>query len=207
VAWENVSVGWLEKVRTELRDLLKFLASIPNRRFVVDIEDITTDDGTVEGITPRVTYKQSVLDFLTQNRDLPVLKKIYNIEQLTGADFAELERILWKELGSREDYDRYTKGMVCGENVAIFLRSVMGVDRKEAVRRFSDFISGSELNAEQEDFLNTIISYVCENGDITKEVVVNDAPFDERLNVFTPFMLPLAKYVDNLHEVVMPDVG
>lgn len=207
VAWENVSVGWLEKVRTELRDLLKFLASIPNRRFVVDIEDITTDDGTVEGITPRVTYKQSVLDFLTQNRDLLVLKKIYNIEQLTGADFAELERILWKELGSREDYDRYTKGMVCGENVAIFLRSVMGIDRKEAVRRFSDFISGSELNAEQEDFLNTIISYVCENGDITKEVVVNDAPFDERLNVFTPFMLPLAKYVDNLHEVVMPDVG
>lgn len=207
VAWENVSLPWLEKVRNDLRDLLKFLVGPEMPWFSVNIEDTVSDEGTVEGITPRVTYKQSVLDFLAQNRDLPVLKKIYNMEQLTGADFAELERILWKELGSREDYDRYTKGMVCGTNVAIFLRSVLGVDRKEAVRRFSDFISGSELNAEQEDFLNTIISYVCENGDITKEVVVNEAPFDERLTVFIPYMLPLAKYVDNLHEVVMPDVG
>ena len=207
VAWENVNVGWLEKVRVELRDLLKFLIGTPNQRFVVDIEDVTSDEGTVEGITPRVSYKQSVLDFLAQNRDLPVLKKIYNMEKLTGADFVELERILWKELGSKEDYDKYTKGMVCGANVAIFIRSVMGVDRKGAVRRFSEFISGSELNAEQEDFLHTIISYVCENGDITKEIVVNEAPFDERLNVFAPYMLPLAKYIDNIHEVVLPDVG
>ncbi len=207
VAWENVSLPWLEKVRNDLRELLKFLVGKGKETFIVDIVDIITDDGMDEGITPRVSYRQSVLDFLAQNRDLPVLQKIYNMEQLTAADFAKLERILWKELGSRADYDRYTEGMVCGTNVAIFLRSVLGVDRKEAVRRFSDFISGSELNAEQEDFLNTIISYVCENGDITKEVVVNEAPFDEKLSVFTPYMLPLAKYVDNLHEVVMPDVG
>ena len=94
--------------------------------------------------------------------------------------------------------------MTCGNNVAIFIRSMVGVDRQNAMRRFSDFISGNELNAEQEDFLNTIISYVSENGDITKEIVVNEAPFDERLSVFTPYMLPLANYVDTLHNVVMP---
>jgi type I restriction enzyme R subunit len=43
------------------------------------------------------------------------------MEQLTGTDIVELERILWKELGSKEDYDRYTKGMACGSNVAIFI--------------------------------------------------------------------------------------
>ena len=89
-------------------------------------------------------------------------------------------------------------------SVAIFIRSMVGVDRQNAMKRFSDFISGNELNAEQEDFLNTIISYVSENGDITKEIVVNEAPFDERLSVFTPYMLPLAKYVDTLHNVVWP---
>lgn len=97
--------------------------------------------------------------------------------------------------------------MPCGSNVAIFIRSMVGVDRKNAVRRFSDFISGHELNAEQEDFLMTIIAYVCENGDITKEIVVNEAPFDERLSVFTPYMLPLAKYIDNIHSVIIPKIA
>lgn len=203
VAWENVNLKWLEKVRLDLRDLLKFLDR-EGRCFIVDIEDTISDDGEEAGITPRVSYRQSVLDFLASHRDLPVLQKIQNIEQLTETDFAELERILWKELGSQDDYKRCTVGMTCGNNVAIFIRSLVGVDRQNAVKRFSDFISGNELNAEQEDFLNTIISYVSENGDITKEVVVNEAPFDERLSVFTPYMVPLAKYVDTIHNVIMP---
>ena len=55
--------------------------------------------------------------------------------------------------------------------------------------------------------LMTIISYVCENGDITKEIVVNEAPFDERLAVFTPYMLPLAKYIDTIHDVITPQTA
>ena len=207
VAWQNVSLRWLEKVRNDLRDLLKFLVGQEDKWFKVDIEDSISDEGTTEGITPRVSYKQSVLDFLSRNRDLPVLKKIYDMEQLTTADIVELERILWEELGSKDDYDRYTKGMACGSNVAIFIRSMVGVDRKNAVRRFSMFISGNELNAEQEDFLLTIIAYVCENGDITKETVVNEPPFDERLSVFTPYMLPLAKYIDTIHTVITPQTA
>ncbi len=207
VAWQNVSLNWLEKVRKDLRDLVKFLMGGDNKWFSVDIEDTISDEGTIDGITPRVTYKQSVLDFLSQNRNLPVLQKIYDMEQLTVADVKELERILWQELGSKEDYNKFTNGMQCGSNVAIFIRSILGVDRKNAVRRFSEFISGSELNADQEDFLMTIISYVCENGDITKEIVVNEAPFDERLAVFTPYMLPLAKYIDTIHTVIIPQTA
>ena len=207
VAWQNVSLRWLEKVRNDLRDLLKFLVGQEDKWFKVDIEDSISDEGTTEGITPRVSYKQSVLDFLSRNRDLPVLKKIYDMEQLTTADIVELERILWEELGSKEDYDKYTIGMTCGNNVAIFIRSMVGVDRKNAVRRFSEYISGHELNAEQEDFLLTIIAYVCENGDITKETVVNEPPFDERLSVFTPYMLPLAKYIDTIHTVITPQTA
>lgn len=207
VAWQNVSLNWLEKVRNDLRELVKFLMGGDNKWFSVDIEDTISDEGTIDGITPRVTYKQSVLDFLSQNRNLPVLQKIYDMEQLTVADVKELERILWQELGSKEDYNKFTNGMPCGSNVAIFIRSILGVDRKNAVRRFSEFISGNELNAEQEDFLMTIISYVCENGDITKEIVVNEAPFDERLAVFTPYMLPLAKYIDTIHTVIIPQTA
>ena len=84
---------------------------------------------------------------------------------------------------------------------------MIGVDRNNALRRFSEFISGNELNADQEEFLMTIISYVCENGDITKDIVVNEAPFDERLVVFTPYMLPLAKYIETIHTVISPQTA
>ena len=89
----------------------------------------------------------------------------------------------------------------------MFVRSLVGVDRKNAVRRFSEFISGNELNAEQEDFLMTIIAYVCENGDITKEIDVNESPFDERLSVFDPYIPHLAKYIDTIHGVITPQTA
>ncbi|MGN0032782.1 MAG: DEAD/DEAH box helicase family protein [Candidatus Limimorpha sp.] len=205
VSWTNLNLSWLEKVREDLRDLTKFLIGEKKKWFVIDIEDELSFNGTSTGITTRVSYKKKVLDFLTEHRNLPVLDKIYSMEQLSIADVHELERILWKELGSREDYNKYTSGLSCGTNVAVFIRSIIGVDRKNAVERFSTFISDSELNSEQEEFLMTIISYVCENGDITKDIVVNESPFDERLSVFDGYMLPLAKYIDNIHGVVNPE--
>lgn len=203
-AWENVSLQWLEKVRKDLRELMQFLKGDKGRWFVVDIEDVISDDGEAEGVKMRVSYKQRIIDFLAANRNLPVLKKIKNIEQLSVDDVNELERILWEELGSREEYDNHTKGMLCGANVAIFIRSLIGVDRREALNRFSEFLSDNTLNSEQEEFLNTIVQYVCENGDITKEIVVNESPFDERLVLFTSYMVPLGKYIDNIHNVIIP---
>ena len=203
-AWENVSLSWLEKVRKDLRELMQFLVGDKGKKFVIDIKDIITDDGDTEGVPMRVSYKQRIIDFLAANRNLPVLKKIYNLEQLTLEDINELERILWQELGSKEDYATQTQGMLCGSNVAAFIRSLIGVDRKEALDKFSNFLTDSHLNAEQEEFLNTIVQYVCENGDITKEIVVNESPFDERLVLFTPYMIPLGKYIDNIHNVITP---
>jgi len=171
---------------------------------VVDIEDVISDDGEIEGVTPKVSYKQRVMDYLAANRHLPVLDKIYNMEELEYEDFRELQRILWNDLGSKDEYHQYTQGKMCGDNVAILIRSLIGVDRKVAMQRFGSFISGMELNSEQEEFLMTIISYVCENGDITKEIIVNDPPFDERLEVFSSCMIPLSKYIDNIHHVILP---
>ena len=204
VAWENVSLNWLEKVRTELRELMQFLKGDKGKWFVIDIKDVITDDGETAGITMRVSYKQRIIDFLAANRNLPVLKKIYNLEQLSVEDIDELERILWQELGSKEDYAKHTQQMQFGGNVAAFIRSLIGVDRREALDKFSDFLSDSTLNSEQEEFLNTIVQYVCENGDITKEIVVNEAPFDERLGIFSSYMIPLGKYIDNIHNVIIP---
>lgn len=204
VCWDNADIKWVEKVRTELRDLMKFLVGEKSQWFIVDIADLITDDGEQDGVLVRVSYRQRIIDFLANNRHLPVLDKIYNLEQITTEDVRELERILWVELGSKEEYDQYTSDKDCGPNVAMFIRSLIGVDRKNAVARFNEFISVSDLNAEQQEFLMAIISYVCENGDITKSIVVNESPFDEQLSLFADNLLPLSKYIDNLHNAIIP---
>ncbi|WP_290764260.1 type I restriction-modification enzyme R subunit C-terminal domain-containing protein [Fibrobacter sp. UBA4297] len=77
---------------------------------------------------------------------------------------------------------------------------------KIALQRFNQFLDGNVLNSDQLEFLNQILDYVCENGDITTMTVVNDYPFDENLQVFSDKMVPLKNYLENVHNVVNPQM-
>ncbi len=203
--WEALSMPKLEEVRTELRELVQYLTGVGNKTFTIDIEDTVIDEGEAEQFIP-TTYKQRVIDFLATNRDLPVIRKIMKLEQLTHADITELERVMWKELGTKEEYAQYVSkhNMLCGDSVAAFIRAQVGVDRTVAIQRFSDFLSGHVLNAAQEDYLKSIISYVCENGDITKETIVNVSTFSEYgWEVFGEHLILVRKYVESLHNVIV----
>ena len=203
--WKNLSLEWLEHVRVELRDLMKFLIGEKGKTFDVDVEDTFIDEGEAEGIVTTTTYKQRVIDFLAQNRDLPILQKIFNLQPLQQTDIRELERILWKELGSKEDYDSYTKKMPCGDFVAVFIRSIIGIDRGVAMKKFTDFISNANLNSQQEEFLKSIINYVCENGDISKKALIEESPFDDYglVDTFGANAMFVGQYVDSLHSIVV----
>ena len=48
--------------------------------------------------------------------------------------------------------------------VAAFIRKLVGLDRQKAIQLFSDYISANSLTAEQEEFINNILNYVCQNG-------------------------------------------
>lgn len=207
--WREPSLGELERVRTELRDLVKFVAGEGGRTFTVDIEDTIVESGEAEPYVPKMTYSQCVMEYLAQNRDLPAIRKIMNIEQLDSADILELERILWKELGTKEEYRRYVAAgrIMCGDSVAVFIRSIVGIDRKVAVRRFADFLSGHVLNSEQEEYLKTIIEYVCRNGDITLDDIIGKSPFDtfDWGETFGEYVGCVRDYVNVLHGSIIPE--
>lgn len=94
---------------------------------------------------------------------MPVIQKIIRIEKLNQADIHELEKILWKELGTQDEYKRYIEKnkLQFGESVGAFIRAQVGVDRRIALERFSEFLSSHALNTMQEEYLKTIIAYVC----------------------------------------------
>lgn len=203
--WADKTLASIENMRKEIRDLLKYLVGESGRTFTVSIEDDVTDGGEAGSIITTMTYKQKVLDFLAENRDLPVLQKIQNIEKLTSSDIDELERILWQELGTKEDYERYLKRekMTTDIPVAAFIRKVAGLDRQKAIKLFTEFISANTLTAEQEEFINNILNYVCQNGDMAKTVFRENRIFRESLLKYFPNKAAqVAQFVAMLHDAI-----
>lgn len=203
--WDNKTLASIENMRREIRDLLKYLIGDGGKTFTVSIEDDVTDGGEAGKFNTTMTYREKLLDFLTQQRDHPVLQKIHNLEHLSSADIDELERILWQELGTKEDYERYLKReqMTADIPVAAFIRKVVGLDRQKAIRLFSDFISANTLTAEQEEFINNILNYVCQNGDMAKTVFRENRIFRESLLKYFPNKAAqVAQFVEMLHAAI-----
>lgn len=203
--WDNKTLASIENMRRELRDLMKYLVSDGGKTFTVTIEDDVTDGGVAPKINTDVSYREKLLDFLTQHRDHLVLQKIHNLEYLSSEDIDELERILWQELGSKEDYERYLKRekMTADIPVAAFIRKIVGLDRQKAIALFTEFISANTLTAGQEEFINNILNYVCQNGDMEKNVFRDNRIFRESLLKYFPNKAAqVAKFVAMLHDAI-----
>ena len=168
-----------------------------------DIEDIFTPGGKVEKPRIIVSYKQKVLDYLNENSDNPVIQKIKNLEQLTIGDIRELEKVLWKDLGSKEDYEKQVGDKMYG-NVAVFIRSLVGINRDTALQKFSQFIDANTLNSVQLEYLKSILDYVSVNGDINTQIITNKEPFSDFdwLKVYGQNTIKIRQFVDDIHGVV-----
>ena len=202
--WKDATIDRLEMVREELRELVYILIGSKGERFFIDISDTMEDKGEVLIHDIFKDYKTKILDYLNEHRDHAVIQKIFKMEQLSVDDIKELERICWKELGTKEEYEDYVKkgDLLCGDRVAVFIRSVVGIDRKIAKERFSKFLSDNVLNTLQEEFINQIIGYVCENGDIEPMTIVTNENFEGIDRAFGMNMVFIRKYVEELHRVI-----
>ena len=167
--WENITVARLEDLRNQVRDLIRFLP-----REIVDPIRTNFDDKIQlkrgQHLTPQFkNYKQRVIDYLAENVESPVIHKIRNVIPLTGDDLKELQRILWEELGSKDDYDHIADGESVGE--------IVGLDREAISKLFAEYLAKYNFNQMQEEFLHQIVTFVLENGDIEPKNLINDEPF------------------------------
>lgn len=204
--WEEAGVPDIERIRTELRDLIQFLQT--NGRddadLIVDFEDVVTAqaaDSTPVYSTQK-TYRQKVLDYLAENMDSVAISKIYRLEQLTHADMMELERIFWTELGTKEDFERQTADHPVG-SIAAFIRSIIQIDRNVALDKYRALIIGAQMTSDQEQYLKSILDYVCANGDIKAEVF--QTPQFQHMRwpqVFGNHLAKVFDFVKGLHQVI-----
>ena len=197
--WSAASVQELERMRTSVRDLMQFLKGSGPEHTTIDIHDLITDADFQPGPTTVDirTYREKVIDYLAEHSDSEVIRKIRNLKPLNSRDFDELEQILWHELGTEEDYRKETE---IG-NLAAFVRSLVGLNQEAVNERFGAYLTGNMLNAQQQEFIRTIINYVRENGDIETADMVNTEPFNNYniTEMFGAYWTTLVNVINILH--------
>ena len=111
---------------------------------------------------------------------------------LTPGDIAELEKILWSEVGTRQDYEASFGQKPLGELV----REVVGLDMAAAKAAFSAFLDGANLDSRQIYFVNQIVEYIVRNGMMKDLSVLQQPPFTDRGNVVELFSTNLDMWND-----------
>lgn len=63
---------------------------------------------------------------------------------------------------------------------------------------------GTSLNSQQEEYVKTITTYVCQNGDSTLENLVNTEPFSEYewIDTFGQNFIAVRNFVNKVHQVI-----
>ncbi len=199
--WNNPTISELEKCRDEVRNLMRYIQPQDEPVDIDTPDEVIDGDYNGNGLVDIRTYKEKVIDYLAENTNNPTILKIRNLEPISAEDLKELERILWEELGTKNDYEDTTDI----DNLAAFIRSIVGIEQDAINEKFGEFLSGNIFNSQQQEFVKSIIDYVRENGDIDVNDLIEKSPFDnyDIISMFGPQAQILRQIVDIMHNSII----
>lgn len=172
--WNDASIQKIERLREDVRSLMKFITGTDQKMIDIDVGDEITDGDEIEPTVIDIrTYRERVIDYLVKNGDDETIEKIRNLKPLNKADADKLKQLLWYDLGSEDEYNKNANG----KELAAFVRSLIGIDQDAINEKFADYLQSHSLNARQQEFINTIIKYVQKNGDIELSDLLNVESF------------------------------
>lgn len=198
----NPNIETIEKLREDVRDLMQFLDKQDPIYVVLNVFDNVMDGDKLEdNIIDIRTYKQKVIDYLFEHSDLQVIHKIKNLDKINQNDLAELENILWNELGTKDDFNSISNT----DNLAVFVRSIIGLDQEAINSKFGQFLNENVLNSNQQEFIKSIIDYVRVNGNIEKDDLLDKSPFNnyDLIELFSDKIYIVTKVIDVMQNSVM----
>ncbi|GIP22906.1 DEAD/DEAH box helicase family protein [Paenibacillus sp. J22TS3] len=177
--WENSDVLNFEKVRVELRGLVKLIIDEGGKNPIytrLADEVLTVKEGAaMHAAYEFEDYKLKVNRYIEKNRDSLVIHKLRNNIPLTALDYESLERIFTGELGTAEDYQREFQDTPFG----LLVRRIAKLEYEAAMVAFSEFINDQSLSQAQIVFVKKVIDYIVQNGYIDNVSELIKPPFDK----------------------------
>lgn len=178
---ENAGMNEFERIREELRSLMKYITggrSQYETNFTDDILNIEWKDSELEN-DELANYKAKAEYYVREHQDNIVIAKLKTNKPLTETDLKNLEAILWSELGTKEDYEKEYGQKPLGE----FVREIVGLDMNAAKEAFSEYLEKANLDSRQIYFVNQIVEYIVHNGMLKDFSVLQESPFTDRGSV------------------------
>ncbi|HCS21433.1 MAG TPA: hypothetical protein DIW47_12880 [Bacteroidetes bacterium] len=177
--WHAIDVLGVEQIRTELRDLMKFLEKEIRPVVYSDYEDELTGPSEFDPLYGKASlheYQKRAKRFLKEYAHHIVINKLRNNTPITPGELEELERLLFIQgkLGSKEEFEQAFGKIPLGH----FIRSIFGLNAEAARTAFSEILSNSPLNSQQIRFLDTVIRFFTVRG-VVEPAMLFEAPFTD----------------------------
>ena len=180
--WDANDVLLYERVRKELRELIKFLNDVdPRKPIITRLSDPIIDQKEGDPMEPGYDfedYRAKVNRYVNENGNALAIYKLTHNIPLSAADYSELEHVLTSELGSKEDYEREYGDTPFG----LLIRKIAKLDHEAAMQAFSQFINDQSLNQKQIAFVHKIINHIEQNGYMENVTELQNPPFDKPIS-------------------------
>jgi type I restriction enzyme R subunit len=178
--WQAGDIPAIERLRIELRDLIKFIdfesTPIYFTMFEDEFEGNVMEHQLVYSFNDLDAYKRKVEQYLKQHSTHLTIHKIRNNIQITKGELGELELMLFNqgELGTKEEFVKAFGEQPLGK----FIRGIVGLDTNAAKLAFGEILIGQTLNSQQIRFMDTIINFFSVKGIIEPDMLF-EPPFTE----------------------------
>ena len=119
---DNAGINEFENIRENIRDLIKYIPNkqvVYNTNFDDEILSMTFHESELDN-DYLADYKAKAEYYVRQHQDNVVIGKLKSNIPLTEEDIATLERILWSEVGTKQDYELGTSSLQTSRLLPIF---------------------------------------------------------------------------------------
>ena len=131
---DTAGIDEYENMRRNLRSLMKYVVhegQVYDTDFKDDILSMEWRESELENDDLK-NYKAKAEYYIRQHQDQEVIQKLKHNKPLTKDDVALLEKILWNDLGTKEEYEAEYGKKPLGE----FVREIVGLDMNAAKEAF-----------------------------------------------------------------------
>lgn len=200
---DTAGINEFEHIREELRNLMKYIPQGERPVYLTNFDDeileMNWNESELEN-DDLANYKAKAEFYVRQHQDNIVIAKLKSNQPLTDEDVKSLERILWSEVGTKEDYEAEYGQKPLGE----FVREIVGLDMNAAKTAFADYLNNTNLDSRQIYFVNQIVEYIVHNGIMKDLSVLQEAPFTDQgsvVEVFTDITVwaGIRKIIDSIN--------
>jgi type I restriction enzyme R subunit len=168
--WTDITYPMLEDLRQRVRMLVILIDRHSRDIVTTDFADEMGDIANIElpgtggaiGSPEFAQFRKKAEHFLKENLAEKAVAKVRSGAPLTAADIADLQRILVAAgVGDTDDFDTARER---AGSFAMFVRSIVGLDREAAKAVFNHFLDDKGSSSNQIQCVNLILDGLTSNG-------------------------------------------